>query len=136
VKLVRRTVRPALVAAFALALGGVAHAGTLASALIAGKGSGKNQVIRCFLTNVGKKPIQVESVAIRDVNQGAAAPLSFNDCTDSPLEPTRTCQFANEPPSTAGFGEVTVKGGTKSLRGLCQAYSTDDQLVRSESELR
>jgi hypothetical protein len=136
VKLVRRTVRPALVAASALALGGLSHAGTLASPLIAGKGSGTDQVIRCFLTNVGKKPIQVESVAIRDVTLGAPGFLSFNDCTDSPLEPTRTCQFANEAPSAAGFGEVVVKGGTKSLRGLCQAYSTDDQLVRSESEMR
>jgi len=137
VKLVRRTVLlPALLAASALVLGGVSHAGTLASALIAGRGSGENQVIRCFLTNVGKKPIEVQSVAIRNVSLGAADPLSFNDCTASPLQPRLTCQFANELPSTSGFGEVTVKGGTKSLRGLCQAYTTDDQLVRSESEMR
>jgi hypothetical protein len=136
VKLVRRTVLPALLTASALVPGGVSHAGTLASALIAGRGSGVNQVIRCFLTNVGTKAIQVESVAIRDVTLGAATPLSFNDCTTSPLQPTRTCQFANDPPATSGFGEVTVKGGTKSLRGLCQAFTTDDDLVRSESEMR
>jgi hypothetical protein len=127
--------RLASLAVVALAAAVPAGAGTLTSGLVhAGSGSSGARA-RCFLTNVGSKPVTVLDAAILGLS-GNVHELSGDNCTDAPLNPQATCLFVTEEGAYAGFGKVSVKGGTRNLRGRCQVLTPVDAVVHSESEMR
>jgi hypothetical protein len=120
---------------FLLALAAApAGAGTLASGLVNAQGGVSSAVrVRCFLTNVGSKPVTVTEVGIVDLT-GTTLVLGGEGCTAAPLAPQNTCPFFTEEGAYAGYGSASVKGGVKNLRGRCQVVIGAD--VFSESEMR
>jgi hypothetical protein len=79
----------------------------------------------CRVFNAGSKPVQIQSAGIVNY-QTTEAPVVVDaaGCTDAPLEPQRSCNFAASLGVYAG-GFVMVKGSTKNLRGECAIFRDD-----------
>jgi hypothetical protein len=123
-----------LTLAFALPLR--AAAGMLASPMLAGLNADSGQLLRCAVTNVGKRPVSIHEASIYHVVSGAVVSLQSDSCTGRTLAPQDTCQFITIEGVPGAFGRVSFSGNAKRLRGNCQVFSTGDLTIRAEGEMR
>jgi hypothetical protein len=134
VKRTFRSVGLALVSASPLALAAPATAGTLASSTLMGKGTA-TELVRCSVTQLGKKQLAIERVAIVS-NAGVELVLQVDSCSTAPLAPRVPCYFSAGSGVSEAYGVIELRGSAKNVRGLCQVLDNADGSVASESELR
>jgi hypothetical protein len=110
----KRAVLLAIVAVFTLAAGS-AGAGELRTSRLDRGSSSTGRGLRCYGTNVGKKPIALMTTQF--VFDGSVP----NECID--LAPGETCLSA-EDTVAASSCKVTFSGGAKSVRASIAVYDT------------
>jgi len=104
----------AVVAAFAIATG-PADAGELHTSRLDRGNSSTGRGLRCYGTNVGKKPIALMTTQF--VVDGSVP----NECVDLP--PGGTCRSAEDTVAAAPC-KVTFSGGAKNVRAAIAVYDT------------
>jgi hypothetical protein len=113
--------------------GALAGLGLLAGPLAAGAATLGTAVtfengdvfMTCRLTNLGRKPVTIQQVAILGNDPGAGE-LGLDSCTSAPLAPDATCSFSGTTPSGHIGARAELKGSGKTLRGLCIVTGSDD----------
>jgi hypothetical protein len=116
---------------------GSAHAGgTIASA--PAFGSYQQQSARCFVTNVGTKPVLAD-ISIFDESGGKLTPLvdpGETLCSTVPIAPGATCTIVVNIPTGVAFAcsATALSGSIKNLRGTFVIEVSSPTLVPARRE--